>query len=36
MVLENDPIHVHQAMKSVNSQLWLNATNKEMQFIKDN
>ena len=36
MLLEDDPVNIHQNTESVNSQQWLDAMNKEMQSMKDN
>ena len=35
-MVEDDPINFHQAMKSSNSQKWIDAMNEEIKSMKDN
>ena len=35
-VAKDDPINFRQAMKSSNSQKWIDAMNEEIKFMKDN
>ena len=36
MAMKDDPVNSHQALKSVNSQRWLEDMNEEIQSMKDN
>ena len=35
-LMDDDPINVHQAINSSNSQKWINVMNDEFKFMKDN